>query len=444
MPAITQDSTPPALPIISSPSAAVTVDTATAAIAGTAEAGSFVQVYDGGDQVVGSEQLSPGQTSYSIAVSLISNAPNAFFVTATDAAGNQSPTAVAPTITQDSIAPAAPTVTSPADPVTVNTPTATIAGTAEAGSFVQVYDDGDQVVGSQQLSPGQTSYSVSVPLISNAPNAFFVTSTDAGGNESLPAFVPTITQDSVPPALPVVTSPASATTLNAGSSAISGTAEAASLVHVYRDSNGDGVIDVGDSLVGSEQLDPGQSSYSITVPLNPNQPNYFLVTSTDAGGNLSAPAVVPTITQDSIPPIAPALAAPAGPIAVNTGTTTLTGTAEAGSLVQVYADTNGDGIIDDGEQVVGFEQLDPGQTSYSITVPLVPNAANHFLITATDAGGNQSCAGRGADDHAGLDRPGRANRRQPGRPRDGEHSIHHADRHGRGGQPGEGLCRRQR
>ena len=67
------------------------------------------------------------------------------------------------------------------------------------------------------------------------------------------------------------------------------------------------MIDVGDLVAGSEQLAPGQTSYSITVPLAPNQPNNFLITSTDAGGNQSSPTVVPTITQDSTPPVLPVI-----------------------------------------------------------------------------------------------------------------------------------------
>ena len=58
--------------------------------------------------------------------------------------------------------------------------------------------------------------------------------------------------------------------------------------------------------------------------------------------------------------------------------------------MRVYADLNGDGSVDDGEMVVGTIQLAPGQTSYSVTVPLTANATNNFLVTATDAAGNQS------------------------------------------------------
>ena len=37
----------------------------------------------------------------------------------------------------------------------------------------------------------------------------------------------------------------------------------------------------------------------------------------------------------------------------------ITGTAEAGSLVKIYKDTNGDGVIGVGDAVVGTKQLAP-------------------------------------------------------------------------------------
>ena len=407
VPTVTADSTAPGVPI-SGPLSGSTVGTSTFTFTGTAEAGSLVKVYadtnangaiDTGEVVVGFEQLAPGQTSYSITVPLVANVANHFLVTATDAAGNQSNPVALPAIVQDSIPPVLPIESNPAAAVSVNANTTTLTGTAEAGSLVKVYadtnangaiDTGEVVVGFEQLAPGQTSYSITVPLVANVANHFLVTATDAAGNASSPLVVPTVTQDSVAPLLPVVASPTAASTVGTGTYTLTGTAEAGSLVKVYADTNANGDIDTGEVVVGFEQLAPGQTSYSITVPLVANAANHFLVTATDAAGNASSPLVVPTITEDTTPPILPILGSPSAGLSVSTGTTTLTGTAEAGSLVKVYADTNANGAIDTGEVVVGFEQLAPGQTSYSITVPLVANVANHFLVTATDAAGNAS------------------------------------------------------
>ena len=408
VPVVTEDSTAPASPVVTSPAGPVAVNTPIATIAGNAEAGSLVQVFDdvngngmldNGEPVVGAQQLATGETSYSIDVPLASDAANRFLVTSTDTAGNPSPTAVVPTITQDSVPPALPTVTGPAGPIRVNAASATITGTADAGSLVRVFRDannngsidvGDVVVGSVQLASGQSNYSVSVPLAQNAANNFVVAASDAAGNSSSPVDVPTITTDSIAPAAPIVTNPAGSVSVRTPSVAVSGTAEANSLVQVYRDVNNNGNIDVEDLVVASQQLSGGATSFTISTTLLPNSVNNFLVTATDATGNRSLAVDVPTVVQDSRSPANPNIGIPAAPTTVNGTTTTLNGTAEAGSLVQVFADTNGDGLIGDGDLVVGSVQLAPGQTSYSVTVPLVPDALNRFLIAATDSAGNRS------------------------------------------------------
>jgi hypothetical protein len=122
----TLDRTPPAAPTVTSPASAVTVNAATFAVTGTAEANALVRVYrdlnnngviDGSDAVVGSQQLSGGATGYSITVPLTQDAANNFLVRAFDAAGNLSPLADVPTITEDSTAATVTAVTPPASGV---------------------------------------------------------------------------------------------------------------------------------------------------------------------------------------------------------------------------------------------------------------------------------------------------------------------------------------
>ena len=392
-------------PVVTSTTALV--NTATTTITGTADAGSLVKIYHTVSGtgttpisvVVATEQLAPGQTAFSIVTPLSPNIANNFFATATEGTASESAGAVVPTITSDTLAPAPPTVTSPAMAITVKAGPDEITGTAEAGSLVNLYsdtngdgqiDDGEVVVGTEQLAAGQTTFGINVTLRANAANHFLATASDAVGNVSGVAVVPTITTDSIAPAPPTVITPAAATLARQGPYAITGTAEAGSLVQIYGDTNDSGTINTGEVVVGTEQLAAGQTSYSISVPLVANAANHFLATASDAAGNVSGVAVVPTITTDSIAPAPPTVITPAAATLARQGPYAITGTAEAGSLVQIYADTNDSGTIDTGEVVVGFEQLAPGQTSYSISVPLVANAANHFLATASDAAGNVS------------------------------------------------------
>src|SRR5439155_13393481 len=89
---------------------------------------------------------------------------------------------------------------------------------------------------------------------------------------------------------------------------ITGTAVAGSTVTIYRDNDDDGTVSSGDTVVGSQNLAAGVTSYSITVSLVQNSAatplgvdNDFLV----QASNTSQVAAVPTITEDSVAPAAP-------------------------------------------------------------------------------------------------------------------------------------------
>jgi hypothetical protein len=210
------------------------------------------------------------------------------------------------TFTVDTHTPATPTVASPGAALATNAATATIAGTAEANSLVQVYLS-SSVVASEQLSGGNTQFSIVAPLTTNSANVFSVTATDAAGTQSASATVPTITQDSIAPAAPTITEPAAAVLTPVTSYTIEGTAEANSLVSVYTNN--------GATLVTSEQLSGGGTSFAVPVLLAPGAANNFTVTATDAAGNPSTAATVPTITQGTPVPISNTAFALLGPSA---------------------------------------------------------------------------------------------------------------------------------
>jgi hypothetical protein len=102
--------------------------------------------------------------------------------------------------------PTAPVVLLPGAPEIIDQTTRGILGTATAGSLVRVFRDVnnnnqidvgiDTVVGQQQLAVGATVYIVIVPLIEAAANNFVVTASTVNG-DSLPADVPTITDEGI-------------------------------------------------------------------------------------------------------------------------------------------------------------------------------------------------------------------------------------------------------
>ena len=392
----------------------MTLNANTYTITGTAAAGSLVRIWvdanhngvkDAGEALTGTQQLASGVTSYSLSVNLTqgtqqANAANYFVVTATDAANNESAGVSVPTITEDSAAPAAPAITSPAGAMVTNEISTTILGTAEANALVEVWNDlnnngvidgTETAAGMQQLSAGATNFLITVGLTPSATNNFKAIAVDAAGNVSPAAVLPSITQDSSTPSAPTVTNPSGTVSVNRTTQAITGTAAAGTLVKVWVDSNDDGVVDTGDTVAGSQQLASTATSYSISVPLTSNAVNSFLATATNtSNNNQSAAADVPDITQDSIAPAAPSqLTLDAGSDTGTSSTDRITadntlsfsGIAEAGSTVTIFSD--GVAVGSDGVDDLG---------NWSIITSILPDGAHSITARATDDAGNTGAA----------------------------------------------------
>ena len=180
---VTIDTSAPAAPAITSVTDDVLPVTGTVAdngfsndttltIAGTAEAGSTVTLYDtDGTTVLGTGVASGG--AFSITTTALGQGSHTITAKATDTAGNQGAASTAYHVTIDTSAPAAPAITSVTDdvlPVTgtvadngfSNDATLTIAGTAEAGSTVTLYDtDGTTVLGTGVATGGAFSITTS-------------------------------------------------------------------------------------------------------------------------------------------------------------------------------------------------------------------------------------------------------------------------------------------
>ena len=314
VPTITEDSTNPADPVVTTPASAITVNAATQTISGThTENGVVVHAYaDSNNDGVADNTTSLGNATvsgnaWSFSISLTADADNNFVVQAEDAAGNTSNDVDVPTITEDSTNPADPVVTTPASAITVNAATQTISGThTENGVVVHAYADtnndgvADNTTSLGNATVSGNAWSFSVSLTADADNNFVVQAEDAAGNTSNDVDVPTITEDSTNPADPVVTTPASAITVNAATQTISGThTENGVVVHAYADTNNDGVADNTTSL-GNATV--SGNAWSFSVSLTADADNNFVVQAEDVVNNVSNDVDVPTITEDSVQP----------------------------------------------------------------------------------------------------------------------------------------------
>ena len=278
---------------------------------------------------------------------------------ATDPAGNTSDASDPMVATTDTTAPAKPVAN------TVKAGDTAITGTAEAGSTVEVtLPDGSKV----SAKAGQDgNFSVPVSGLKEG-DTVSVTATDDAGNTSNPTSV-TVGKgtDTIAPDAPVVN------TVKAGTTAVTGTAEAGSTVEVTLPD-------------GSKVSAKADQDGNFSVPVSGlKEGDTVSVTATDDAGNTSNPTSV-TVGKgtDTIAPDAPVVNT------VKAGTTAVTGTAEAGSTVEV--------TLPDGSKVSAKADQDG---NFSVPVSGLKEG-DTVSVTATDDAGNTSnptsvTVGKGTD-----------------------------------------------
>ena len=174
-------------------------------VKGTAANGSTVQIFTQGAAscelgIGGGPTDSPANfANPGIEITVTDDSTTQLAVTATDAAGNTSSCASGGEYVEDSQAPSPPnlTGTDPASPSNVNNPK--LQGTAEAGSFVEVYTSTDCTTG-LVANGGESALSGPGIPLNVGPNTttdFRATATDAAGNKSACSGPITYVEDSM-------------------------------------------------------------------------------------------------------------------------------------------------------------------------------------------------------------------------------------------------------
>ncbi|SOY67892.1 Ig-like domain-containing protein [Cupriavidus taiwanensis] len=352
-------------------------------IAGTAEPGSTVHIDLNGDGTPDATVTANAGGTWTYTPSPALGDGTVVSVTATDAPGNTSTPATA---TVDASAPATPALAGVVDDATpstgpladgdaTNDGTPTLSGTAEAGSTISVYN-GTTLIGTTtaDATTGAWSFTPTTALPDGAVS-LTVTATDAAGNTSAPSTAFTLTLDATPPAIPAIASVtddnpvatplASGDSTNDSTPTLSGTADAGSTISIYS----------GATLLGTTVADATTGAWSFTpgTPLT-DGPNALTATATDAAGNVSAPTAAFNLTVDTAPPAAPSITIASG--------TTISGTADPGSAIDI--DLDGDGTPD----ATVTADATTGDWTYSPATPLPDGTA--ISVTATDAAGNAS------------------------------------------------------
>lgn len=250
-------------------------------------------------------------------------------------AGNVSPCSPDPiAFTHDDIPPAAPTIlgTAPASPSGEST-TPTVSGTVEVGATVRVYTNGacaGEPVAQSAPAPA-ASWAVPVPVAADASTLLAAVAVDGAGNVSPCSAVITYVHDSTPPDAPVLLETDPAPPSSEANPVVKGTAEPGSTVSVFQEAGCAGAV-IATGVAAAN------GSFSIATPVGKNQTTTLSAKAADVAGNGGACSNAIDYLHDDTPPGAPVLE---GTSPKSPGTSlqpTVSGLAEPGSKVTLYAE----------------------------------------------------------------------------------------------------------
>ena len=307
----------------------------TSTLSGTAEAGSSVSLSLGGLTKSLTADAN-GAWTYELTsadVTAMGEGAEDITITATDAAGNTS-TTTTKAIAVDTVAPSAPTMADATADNVINSAeqTSTLSGTAEAGSSVSL-SLGGLTKSLTADANGAWTYELTaadVTAMGEGAEDITITATDAAGNTSTTT-TKAIAVDTVAPSAPTMADATADNVINSAeqTSTLSGTAEADSSVSLSlggltksltADANGAWTYE----LTSADVTAMGEGAEDITI------------TATDAAGNTST-TTTKAIAVDTVAPSAPTMADATADNVINSAeqTSTLSGTAEAGSSVSL-------------------------------------------------------------------------------------------------------------
>ncbi|EGZ6665938.1 BapA prefix-like domain-containing protein [Salmonella enterica subsp. enterica serovar Panama] len=365
-------------------------------LSGTGEPGAIITLYNN-DVELATVQVNPqGSWTYPLTRNL-SEGLNILTATATDAAGNSSPTSSVFSVTLDTQPPAqpdAPLISDNVAPIignignngATNDTTPTFSGTGEIGSTIILYNNGSEIGRTTVGDNG--SWSFTPAALTPETYTITVTETDIAGNISPPSASVTFTLDTTAPANPVITfaednvgevqdTIVSGATTDDNTPVIHGTGDIGSVITLYN----------GSSVVGVVTVD---ETGTWTLPVTSALPDgiYTLTAiAADAAGNSSGVSNSFTFTVDTVPLQPPAvneilddIAPVTGPLTdgafTNDRTLTINGSGENGSTVTIY----------DNGVAIGTALVTDG--GWTFNTPELSEASHALTFSATDDAGN--------------------------------------------------------
>jgi glucose/arabinose dehydrogenase len=373
-----EDSTAPAAPSITATSPASPANNNTPDVSGTAESGATVRIFKSANcSGTAAATGSAAQFAAGLTVAVSDDTDTSLTATATDVAGNTSACSGSLTYTEDSTAPAAPsiTATSPASPANDNSPE--VKGTAGTGSptKVELYATANCTGAPVTAAVATfTAAGITVTVPDNQTSAFSARDSDAAGNESSCSSSFSYVEDSTLPEAPTIAGTSPASPANDSSPKVSGNAESASTVRIFENGDCSGTA----AATGSA----AEFATGLTVPVGDNTTTTLTATATDAASNSSACSQPIFYTEDSTAPAVPGITAssPSGP--ANDNDPVLRGNADGDSTVRIYESANCSGPI--------AAQGTAAEFASGLSLPVADDTTSSFTATATDMAGNVS------------------------------------------------------
>jgi hypothetical protein len=341
-------------------------------LTGAAAASSTVNLYDG--TVLLGTATTDATGAWTFKTATLTDGIHSF--TATDTlSGATSAASAALAVTVDTVAPAAPIITSDAthsDNTVSISGTALDHGAAEPGDLVKIYD-GSTLIGTTTTDPSG-SWSYTTNPLSDGYHPLTATVTDVAGNTSAPSqVVDPLVDPPVSPTAPAITSFSPATgsvaeVTDANVVTLSGKAEANTTVSVHD----------GSTLLGTSTAN-ASGAWTYVTPKLADGTHAFNATDIDASGLTSGASSTLNVTIDTVAPTDTFT----GAVKNSNGSFTLTGTAldqgvpESGDVVKIYDNTS---YL--GSATVG------SNGSWNFTTPALVDSVHTFTSTVTDQAGN--------------------------------------------------------
>jgi MYXO-CTERM domain-containing protein len=274
------DLTPPAAPVVSTPTEGAVVDTATPVISGMAEPGSTVTLVIDGTPVGTTTADASGNWTFTPPP--LVDGPHTVTATATDVAGNTGPASAPRTFTVD---------TEPPDTSIVSGPEGTVRSTSATFDFASPETGVTYECSLDGAAFTACTDPVTFTGLADGEHTLRVRARDAAGRVDATPASRTWTVDTTAPAAPVITSPSNGAQVG-GTPIFSGTAEPGSTVTVVVDGE----------VVGTTTANPeGNWTFTPPTPLA-SGPHTVTVTATDLAGNTSPPSTAITIIVDTTVP----------------------------------------------------------------------------------------------------------------------------------------------